>query len=80
MSAEDPLVVIAALDAAMEAACRRCSHCRVRVELTRGGGDRYSLGETHEAGCPEYVDEDAMPAAEYDPARLSELCRWDGLA
>lgn len=53
----------------------RCRHCDSTNRLTLGtapaGLERQVLHVRHERGCPDYVDEDAMAAAEYDVDRLA---------
>lgn len=43
---------------------RYCPHCHVKTELVEyRDGLPTVLGFTHERGCPDFIDEDAMPAA-----------------
>jgi hypothetical protein len=56
----------------------RCPHCDSTNVLRSGlpdpdGRPRQLLDVRHEPGCPDRVDEDEEPAAEYDTARLRGL-------
>lgn len=43
---------------------RYCQHCTVKAELVaHRDGMPSVLGFTHERGCPDFIDEDNMPAA-----------------
>lgn len=54
-----------------------CRHCRVETTVVeRDGILPRVLGVDHERGCPDRLDEDAMPAAVVQP-RPEGLTRFD---
>jgi len=59
----DPMSTVTGIDAMAEAVFTKCRHCRVQVTVMPASGTRHVLGIDHERGCPDFIDEDNMPAA-----------------
>lgn len=65
---DDPLELVNRLDAEMEAVQMTCPHCSIpSVAVIPASQARYALGIEHEPGCPDWIDEDALPVAVVQP-------------
>lgn len=70
MNAHDdsnPMELINRLAATMEAVQSICPACGTPATVMPALGDRHVLGIDHAPGCPDYIDEDSIPAAVVQP-------------
>lgn len=64
---DDPESLVNMLDATMEAVLAKCEHCACLPTVTPALGTRWVLGVDHERGCPDFIDEDAIPTVVVQP-------------